>query len=237
MLDMQPGKVRVGRIEGKKYPSYPGFKSIVVMTKSSPYGDIGPYVLKNEQGQLMENIYQFSKVYETVPKSKQIYSRWDNRVIWDCPSEKHVEDGEVNDAYWKWREAGMNAKEAIRYPVGMKHRGQCLYALWEGEKLNYVQARKEIYMKTYKELVMKEPKFIKLKKWLKEGKNLLIIEIDGPHQESLDYYKQKYNVQDDFIEQSTMLATKENLEIMLNDTRHNYGHAYCLSACLQDIDL
>lgn len=77
----------------------------------------------------------------------------------------------------------------------------------------------------------------KLKKWLQEGKNLLIIEVDGPHQESLDYYKEKYNVDDDFIVNSTMLATKENLEIMLNDTKHPFGHMYCLAACLLGIEL
>lgn len=35
--------VRVGRIVNNKNPSYEGFIPIVVMTKSSKYGDIGPY--------------------------------------------------------------------------------------------------------------------------------------------------------------------------------------------------
>lgn len=68
-------------------------------------------------------------------------------------------------------------------------------------------------------MVKIHPTFHKLQKWLKEGKNLLIIEIDAAHQESLDYYKKKYGVEDNFIEKDTMLATKENLEIMLNDTK------------------
>lgn len=155
--------VRVGRIVDNKHPSFEGYKPIVVMTKSSAYGDIGPYCLKNEEGQLMENIYQFSKVYEKVPKSTQRYSKWDSRIIWDWPAETHVVDGEVNDQYWSWREAGYNAHDPIRYPVGLKNRHLCLYSLWEGEKLDYIQSRKKIYMPTYQSMVIKHDKFKKIK--------------------------------------------------------------------------
>ncbi len=48
--------VRVGRITDK-HPSYVGFIPIVIMTKSSKYGAISPYCLKNESGHIMENIY------------------------------------------------------------------------------------------------------------------------------------------------------------------------------------
>ena len=67
---------------------------------------------------------------------------------------------------------------------------------------------------------------------LKEGKNLLILEVDGPHQESLPYYQATYHVNDKFIENHTMLATTDNLNIMLNDTKHSYGHGYVLASCL-----
>ncbi len=35
--------IRVGRIVKNKKPSYPNFKPIIVLTKSSAYGDLGPY--------------------------------------------------------------------------------------------------------------------------------------------------------------------------------------------------
>jgi hypothetical protein len=67
--------------------------------------------------------------------------------------------------------------------------------------------------------------------------NLLIVEWDGPHQESMEYYKEKYNVTDDFIVDSTMNATTENIDLMLNDEKHPFGHGYCLaSALLADKD-
>lgn len=240
--------IRVGRMIGKNKPSFDGYKPIVVLTKSSPYGELGPYVLKDENDQIMENIWQFSKVYEKVPKSTQRCSQYDSTIIWDWPAEVHVENDIPNDKYWKWREEGMKCQYAVRYPVGMKARSECLYCLWptgnfdldggdEYEELDYVEARKKIYVNVYTDLVKEQPKFDKLKKMLKNGDNLLIIEVDGPHQESLDYYKEKYNVNNDFIVDDTILATKENLTIMLNDTKHPYGHGYCLATALLDFDL
>ena len=260
---------KVGRLSKNENPSTDGFIPIVVMTKSSKYGDIGPYCLKNKQGHIMENIWQFSKVYKDVPETKQVYSRWDNRTIWEWPAEQHVknrptiiyntdqlsakeitllrkiipenkgkdDDCIPNDLYWKWRHAGLNNPDAVRYPVGLNHRHKCLYSLVDGKKLDYVEARKLIYLKEYSDLVKQHPLFLKLKKMLSEGKNLLIIEIDGPHEESLDYYIEKYGVGCDFIENNTMIASKDNLEIMLNDTKHAFGHGYCLAACLLDIKL
>ena len=67
---------------------------------------------------------------------------------------------------------------------------------------------------------------------LREGKNLLIVDVDGPHQESLDYYKETYQVKDDFIENGTILVTKKNVNIMLKDTKYSFGHGYCLAMAL-----
>jgi len=52
-------KIRVGRITYEKggavHPVYEGYTPIVVLTKSSKYGDLGPYELKDENGRIMEN--------------------------------------------------------------------------------------------------------------------------------------------------------------------------------------
>lgn len=104
---------------------------------------------------IFENLWQFGKIYETVPISVQRYSRFDNTVIWDWPVERHVrraepstsvrdyvrETDEILPTYWKWREEGMKLNAAVRYPVGKKHTGSCICYLTEtGEQLNYVQA-------------------------------------------------------------------------------------------------
>lgn len=230
------GEVRVGRIVGQKYPSYPGFTPIVVMTKSSPYGDLSPYVLKDEHGRIMENIWQFSKTYERVPQSTQRYSRWDPTVIWNWPAEEHVTNNSPNDNYWRWRLAGMYNPYPVRYPVGYEARHKCLCAISDqGETLNYAEARKKIYLPIYVRLVKQQPRFWALKERLQKGENLLIIEVDGPHQESLDYYKTTYGVGDDFIEQETIRVTPERMSIVLNDLKHPFGHGYCLGLALLDL--
>lgn len=215
---------------------------LLCLTKSTAYGDLSPYVLEDEEGRLLENVYQFSKVYEVVPKTRQRASRYDSSIIWDHPYERHVDDfGKLLPSYWSWREKGQNCPQPVRYPVGRskKHRASCLYSLKEGssKKLDYISSRKEIYLPLYLSSVRNKKRFLNLKKRLVKGENLLIIEVDGPHEESLDYYKKKYHVNNNFIEGETVLVTQENMKILLNDAKHPFGHGYCLGIALLDIDV
>ena len=67
---------------------------------------------------------------------------------------------------------------------------------------------------------------------LENGTSLLIIDVDGPKADHLEYYKKTYDVGDDFIENNTILATLENLKIMINDPKASCGHTYGLAASL-----
>lgn len=236
------GRLRVGRSTRKSgkinIPSWPEFTPIVVLTKtSSPYGELGPYHLKNTQGQILENVWQFSKVYAQVPSVTMPYSSGNSTIVWQWPAETHVEpSGQVNDQYFRWRLAGKFNKEPVRAPVGWKSLKKCLFALEKDEpisdtnpKLDYITSRKRIYLPIYMREVIKEAKFQDIKnRWL-NGENLLIIEVDGPHAESLPYYKEKYKVDDNFIVNDSMPATEPNLSVMLNDDKHPFGHGYCLA--------
>lgn len=237
--------LRVGRIIFQKnnsiYPSYEGFTNIVVLFKGhTEWGILGPYDLINENGIIMENYWQFSKVYDDVPKIINTKSKHDKTIIWNHPEEIHVKDDKLTSAYYAWRDKGMKSKHAIRYPVGFNHRHNCKYVLAydqdgtinETNKLDYIQSREKVYVSEYCRLVKMEPKFMELVTKLNNNENLLIIEVDGPHQESLNYYKQKYNVGDDFIVKNTMLVSDDNIRIMLNDTKHPFGHGYCLAMAL-----
>ena len=248
---MTKGQIRVGTITsayGKRiYPKFDGFKGIRVLTKSSTYGEIGPYVAtvkRNIDGIdvdiVMENAWQFSKYYDNTPKVRERVHQYTNEVAWERDSEDHTD----LDTYWKWRSDGFKCEHPVRYPVGRKFRHKCKFAvegyinkevqdnIKNGKTLDYVESRKQLYLPLYIESVSNQPRFKKLKRWLNEGKNLLIIEVDGPIEESLDYYKQKYGVKDDFIEDNTILITKDNIKIMLNDTKHPFGHGYCLALAL-----
>lgn len=193
--------IRVGRCApakgGYDIPSYESFEPIIVMMKShSPWYPLSPYELKNKKGQIMENIWQFSKVYKEVPKSIQYKSRYDRTVIWNHHEEVHVlEDGTVTDEYYQWREKGMNCKWPVRYPVGYNYRHSCLFSLDNnGQQYDYIEARKKIYAPVYIKLAKRQAKFQELKQRLVRGEDLLIVEIDGPHQDSLSYYQEKYEV-------------------------------------------
>lgn len=193
----------------------------------------------------MENLWQFSKVYSHVPKTTQYYSRYDQRVIWNHPAEVHFTQEEETEAFWNWREKGLASEYPIRYPVGIKHRHNCLHSLIETkrverdgevevthERVEYISARCQLYVPEYLRAVRKEEQFGVLKRKLKQGINLLIIEVDGPHQESLQYYREKYGVDETFIVCDTVLANRHNLSLFLYDALHPYGHGYCLAEAL-----
>jgi hypothetical protein len=236
------GKLFVGRMvydHGKlvKTPSLPGFKSIKVMMKShSDWWPLSPYYLEDEKGRILENKWQFSKIYSDVPSVMQTYSRYNKQVIWQHPKEIHVtKDGILTKEYWAWRRKGMECPYAIRYPVGYYHRHKCLGALKSGypQILDYIESRKQIYLPEYVNAVRKEPLFNRLVEMLRNGENLLILEVDGPHQESLSYYKEKYGTSN-FIRDHCMEAKREYLQFMLEEPKHPFGHGYCLCIALLD---
>ena len=240
------GRLRVGKSKfynGRvNIPKYDEFTNIIVLTeKSSPeYASLGPYNLKNEQGQIIECIWQFSKCYKNVPQVKVPISSGDSTLAWEWPAETHIDsDGNFTQEFWRWRMTGKNHNQPVRCPVGWKHLSSCLFSLEKDEpisesnpKLDYIESRKKIYVSIYMAAVIKEPKFFELRDRLLKGENLMIIEVDGPHQESLNYYKEKYNVSDNFIENDSVEATAENLAILLNDSKHPFGHGYCLAWAL-----
>jgi hypothetical protein len=213
------------------------YKTIKIMTKSSAYGELGPYVLKDKNGRVLENIWQFSKVYEKINNHRCTYSQWDSTIIWEQEEDTHLNNGILTDSYFNWRNKGFYNEQPVRYPCGKNWGTKCKYAVPEYDmslKLDYITSRKKLYLPIYTALVKNENKFNKIVDMLKKGTNILIIEVDGPRQESLDYYKEKYNVSDNWISERTIEANLDNLNIMLNDSKHCFGHGYCCAIALQE---
>lgn len=224
--------IRIGRCQCYSNPSYPNFTSISCIAASVEYGSLSPFKLKDSDDRIFENIYQASKIYESVPAI--------NTDMWSHDKEKHYDskNDKILPKYWIWRKKLEDNKSAVRYPVGYQNRRKCLFSIKDNGDgtytypLDYIGSRKKIYVPGYIKLVMKTKKFRELKKRLEKKENLLLIDYDGPHSESLEYYKDKYDVNDSFIKDGTMKATIKNLNIMLNDTKHPFGHAYCLAIAL-----
>lgn len=238
--------IRVGRsryVDGDViHPTYPDFTPIPVISKSKEWPELSPFYLKDEQGQIMENIWQFGKVYPSVPRVYQQKSKRDKRVIWSWSAETHLDqNGNITPHYIPWRITGMNNSFAVRYPVGYEHRHKCVGYIPEDQhgnilfdqRLDYLQSRIRVYLPLYVRLAKQTDEYQELKERLAAGENLLIIEPDGPHQESNQYYHQKYGTDPNLIQQHSIPATRENLMLMLNDTRHPFGHGYCLAIALQ----
>lgn len=235
-------KIRVGRKTHSFCPTLPDYETVIVTVKrDSPWFPLGPYYLKDENGYIFENIWQFHKVYRHVNEALSGYSQWLRMmIVWRHPAETHVnEEGDILPEYFLWRKKGLTNMAPVRWPQWhvqrdkycYKSQQKPLYCFYNGEKLGYIEARKKVYLPEYIRLVKQHPLYQKLKEMSKHH-NLLIVEWDGPHQESMEYYKKKYNVTDDFIVDSTMNATAENIDLMLNDEKHPFGHGYCLAAAL-----
>jgi len=248
--------IRVGRCiydkQGKREdPYYAGFQTIVVLTRgTNRWGAIGPYELKDAQGRIMENIWQFSKVYPRVGAVQQRKSRYEDIMVWEHPDETHLIDAEkpatpdnLTAEYHAWRTKGFQAPYAVRYPPGFGNMANCVGALIETKDgslegpLDYIAARKRLYLPLYTRLVKRHPLFAELRRLHQQGKNILIAEVDGPHEESLPYYREKYGVGARFIKERTVLATQKNLSLLLNDALHPFGHGYCLAAAIAGLDL
>jgi len=145
--------------------------------------------------------------------------------------------GQITQAYIDWSEKLGAYAEAVRYPVGFDHRTTCIGHIIESEEeplcagshpkiMPYIQARKQKYGPLYMDGLEKSPLAHQLRKRLENGENLLIIEVDVAPSRSLQYYIDTYMVDQNFFERNTMLASLENLKIMLEDGKEQCGHGH-----------
>ena len=133
----------------------------------------------------MENAWQFSKVYP-----------------------EHVEGKRITKEYWKWAKAGWTDDKAHRYPMG-KGRSP-LFSLWDGERLDYLTARKKIYGPLYAEAVTKTAGWQMLLNLHEEHKNLILVDFDAYDHRKLG-----------------MTLTR-----VLNNPNKKMGHAFVLAMLL-----
>jgi hypothetical protein len=79
--------------------------------------------------------------------------------------------------YFKWAETGWNDTRAHRYPMGKGARP--LYSYWDGNKLSYIEARKQIYIPLYSEAVQKSEAWKLLVEHYKNNKDIWLWDFDG----------------------------------------------------------
>jgi hypothetical protein len=250
------GQVRVAKYyPGKSEPETPGFRNVLIHVSSSGLGGtLSPFVLRNEKGQLLENVWQFSKLYPAVTQQRIPLSRFRKEtIIWEHPAEVHVNQRspqvvdqrspqvvdqrspavEPTPAYWAWRKKGENNHYAVRYPNGFHGRTTCICSLWQAEpdgpfeRLGYIEARKKIYCGEYRRLAPQTGAFQRLLSLLAQGMNLQLVEVDGPDP-TLTF--PPYN--EISKEQPGLLMGEDTIRLLIDDSRKPFGHGYAIAALL-----
>lgn len=221
--------IRIGKLTCESF-KIDNFTTVIIPD------DLKPYYLKDNDGVIFENRWEFSKVYEKV---YDITQKVNGKVIWSHPKETHITNGEINDKYIKWREKGFKCEYAIKHPNGREHDNECLYtinSLCNREKLNYIDARKKFYLPEYCKLIKKQKSFKELKRRINRGENLLLLSDKGICPIDLGYYIGKYNVKKDLFYKNTIIVNKETVSIMLNDDKNTFSYDFCLAMALHSKD-
>lgn len=139
----------------------------------------------------MENCWQYSKVYGHTD---------------------HVdENNNPTESYFSWAQKGWADVKAHRYPMGKGMKP--LFSFWDGEKLDYVSARKRIYLPKYAEAVSQTYAWTKLKELYQNNETIYLIDYDAHNTTpgAFDYW--------DFW----------------NNPQIKVGHAYVLAMMLEKI--
>jgi hypothetical protein len=166
---------------------------VVNTTSRGKHKDLSPFYLgpvnlyRGYIAQNMENAWQYSKVYSN-----------------------HVINNSISDAYFKWAEDGWAKKRGIRYPMGKGAKPEFSY--WDDERLDYIQARKKIYIPLYASLVQQTNTFVRMKKYYNEDNSLILWDFDG-----YDY--------------STIGMS---LIDVVNDPNRKMGHAFIIAMLLEN---
>lgn len=113
----------------------------------------------NYKAQNVENAWQYSKVYD-----------------------EHLDSsGNIKEDYFHWAENGFNSKSADRYPKGKNRKP--VFSYWDGNKYDYITARKKIYAPIYTRAVLASRAYKQLKKIyyesMEEGKHVYLQDFDG----------------------------------------------------------
>lgn len=168
------------------------FVVIDTTTNYGPYKELSPFVLSaRKYGSInFENLWQFSKVY--------------------CPEHTVSSDFPPYPSWDFWRIKGFSNPRAVRYP--MKRGRKPAYSYWKGEKLDYVKARKKIYIPIYAELVLSTKGFQLLARLCESEPNVALLDYDAYDHRALGM----------------------SLKDVANCPTRKCGHAFVLLALLTD---
>jgi hypothetical protein len=190
-------------------------------------------------GALIENVWQFAKAHEYVARQRQTkgaVKRGTQSILWMHDAEKHALPHGAYDAadplsfdgvvilpkFLVWRSKGWHHDKPVRRPNGtVKKGGVPLFSKWGEMRLDYVGARKAIYIPIYQQAARRTAEYKRLLRSLQDGQDVLLIDVDGPCVRTYPHGVE---------------STQASLCTALHDTRRPFGHGYaCAMALLEDL--
>ena len=221
-----------GESKGSVHNAPAGYEQV----KLERFSALSPDTLKTANGQLVTNVWEFSKIYNKVPAQGQTW--------WVHPDEVHINNGVVDKKYWAWRQKGMDFKEPVRFPAGQsnKHKFEYILRLTTTESdakqakskleyagkfyeiMNHSAARSKVLFPLYAEAVKKLKEYEELKARVDKGAKLII------YDPSADLSTKKNGLKG--VVSGIMDVTKENIQELLNNKDHEFSAGFCLSLCL-----
>ena len=176
-----------------KYKRTPYDGMIIDTTRNTGmFKDLSPFVLSAEPygARNFENLWQYSKVY----------------------APEHVDaDWNPNHEWFEWRKEGLASDKARRYPKGKGRIPR--YSMLEGERLDYITARKRIYARIYAELVAETASYDMLQGVIEVGRPLVLLDFDAYDHAALGM----------------------TLKDVINDPSRKMGHAFVLAMMLTGV--
>ena len=239
----QVGEIRIRNTErGVAYPVIEGVTNIPAWSRgASPWCDLSPFkigpVKFEEDGEMktcrtFETWWQSFKVWPRVDKQQQWCWRWSavDHIDKDDLKNKPKEELVPNNAWTHWHNTLLKNDKPVRRPNG---RAIPLFAWWQGRRLDVIQARKELYIPYLQKLYREHPTYKRLLEMVSvEGKDICIIEPDGPRSE---YFK------DGLVVNMSLLRKLQTVTEMRHfpgtegkgGSRYvPYGHGYVLALTL-----
>ena len=174
--------------------------SVSTVSHMGIYRDLSPFILTvpcnlgDAKGKLFgsiifENLWQYSKVYH------EHFNATEDKIL---------------PAWYWWRDAGWASQKANRYPMGKGRKP--LFSYWDGERLNYIEARKKIYAPIYARQVVITDSYAQLA---------------GLYSECGELTLRDYDAYDH-------IAMGMSLVNVINNPDRKMGHAFVLAMLLED---
>ena len=160
-----------------------------IWSQLSPF-KLGPcYLYDGHISITMENAWQYAKVYP---------EHWNHKAKKPKPE------------YYAWAREGWASPRAVRYPMG---KGRVpMGSWWSDSLLDYVMARKTIYVPLYAWRAIETEAYKRLQQYYAKYKNLVLLDYDAYDHNGLGL----------------------SLTEVLNNPKQKMGHAFVLAMLLQN---